>query len=180
MRTFNAEGIVIKRMNVGEADRILTIFTRRHGKIRVKAKGVRKINSKRSPHLELLNFSRFVFHEGRVMPFLVEAQSYCSFDHIKDDLTKVGFAYHLCELIDGLCPENADHPLIFNLFYETLHKLQLENDIASIIHGFEVELLTLLGFWPKNNYHSNMDTTGFIEGILEHRLFSRRLLFRLK
>lgn len=167
-------------MNVGEADRILTVFTRRHGKIRVKAKGVRKISSKRSPHLELLNFSRFVFHEGRMMPLLIEAQSSCSFDHIKDDLTKVGFAYHLCELIDGLCPENADHPLIFDLFYETLHKLQLESDIAPIIHSFEVKLLTLLGFWSKSNYDKNTDTTGFIEGILERRLRSRRLLFRLQ
>ena len=114
------------------------------------------------------------------MPLLIEAQSSCSFDHIKDDLTKVGFAYHLCELIDGLCPENADHPLIFDLFYETLHKLQLESDIAPIIHGFEVKLLTFLGFWSKSNYDKNTDTTGFIEGILERRLRSRRLLFRLQ
>ena len=51
MKTFVAEGIVLKRRNVGEADRILTVFTRTNGKMIIKAVGVRKIASKRSSHI---------------------------------------------------------------------------------------------------------------------------------
>ncbi|PIZ97846.1 MAG: DNA repair protein RecO, partial [Candidatus Levybacteria bacterium CG_4_10_14_0_2_um_filter_35_8] len=57
MNSYKTEGIVIKRRNLGEADKILTIFTKRYGKIQVKAPGIRKINSRRSPHVELLNYS---------------------------------------------------------------------------------------------------------------------------
>ena len=59
MRSFKTEGIVIKRRNFNEADRIITVFSKRNGKINIKASGVRKITSRRSPHLELLNYSIF-------------------------------------------------------------------------------------------------------------------------
>ena len=52
-------GFVVKRINLGEADRFVTIFTQNNGKIEVLAKGVRKITSKRSSHIELLNLVRF-------------------------------------------------------------------------------------------------------------------------
>jgi len=54
MKSYKTEGIIIKRKNFGEADRILTIFTKNKGKISIVAKGVRKINSRRAPHIELL------------------------------------------------------------------------------------------------------------------------------
>ncbi|MBI4096902.1 MAG: DNA repair protein RecO, partial [Candidatus Levybacteria bacterium] len=54
MRTFRTEGIIIKRKNFGEADRILTVFTKEYGKLQVKAKGIRRIPSRRSAHVELV------------------------------------------------------------------------------------------------------------------------------
>src|SRR3990167_4660571 len=107
MRTYKTEGIIIKRKNFGEADRIITVLTRNHGKIQVKATGVRKIQSRRSSHVELLNHASLFIYKGRgSLPILTEAETIDSFQDIKNDLTKVGFAYHICELIDGLCAEN--------------------------------------------------------------------------
>ena len=55
MRGYKVEGIIIKRRDQGEADRIITLFSRSKGKISLKAKGVRQSNSRRAGSLELFN-----------------------------------------------------------------------------------------------------------------------------
>lgn len=181
MRSFRTEGIIIKRKNFGEADRIITVFTKKSGKIQIKATGVRKIQSRRSPHIELLNYCVLYLYKGRgSLPVLTEVQSIESFQEIKNDLTKVGFAYHLCELIDGLCPENQENFSVFNLFFNTLHCLSIDKDIVSIVHEFEVELLTLLGFWPKGRTVKNVNIEYIIENILERHLKSKSILSKLQ
>jgi|SRR5581483_241313 len=175
MRSFKTEGIIIKRRNIGEADRLLTVLTKHHGKIQIKALGVRKIISRRSPHIELLNHSLLTVHKGRVAPILTEAQTLHTHTEIKDDLTKIGFAYHFCELLDGLCAENQEHESVFHLFKKSLVELSSQNNLAEVVHNFEIELLTLLGFFPVTQ-NQNIDTTSYIEDILERRLKTKSLL----
>jgi len=176
MRSYKTEGIVIKRRNFGEADRLLTVFSKKHGKIQIKAVGVRKINSRRSPHIELLNYSLFNLYKGRGMPLLTEVENFENFSEIKEDLTKVGNAYHICELIDGLCAENQENEEIFHLLQKTLKRLSFETDIAGLIRQFEIELLTKLGFYTPNKFSLNFDTSLFIEEILERKLKSKQML----
>lgn len=180
MRTFKTEGIVIKRRNFNEADRIITIFTKEYGKMQLKAQGVRKIVSKRSSHIELLNLVSISFYRGSKLPVLVEAQSVYDFSLIKEDLEKTGLAYHLCELVDGLTAEDEGNHAGFELLYKTLKELETADDVQILIHGFEVELLTMLGFWHQNEEDSKTaDTHQFIESILERRLKSRRIFSKL-
>ncbi|MBI2034995.1 MAG: DNA repair protein RecO [Candidatus Levybacteria bacterium] len=213
MRTFKTEGIIIKRRNIGEADRFLIVFTKNYGKITVKAVGVRKIMSRRSGHVELLNHSVLTLYKsGYGLPILTETQALEDFSEIKRDLTKIGFAYHICELVDGLCPENQDNRAVFSLLFDTLKKLTysssedpelvegdesrsfndnssrraslartIRNDILLIIHDFEVELLTILGYWHRPQALSqNLNTQYFIEGILERKLRSRAIFSKLQ
>lgn len=176
MRSFKTEGIVIKRKNVGEADRIVTVFTKRFGKIRISAKGVRRISSKRSAHVELLNLAHLTLYKGNGFPILTEAEVIEDFSLIKDNLTKVGFAYHICELVDGLCAENQESRRVFELLRSVLSRLSKEEDIAPIIHEFEIELLSTLGFFPRYQPIHNFDTHSFIERILERKLKSKRVV----
>lgn len=179
MRNVKVEGIILKRRNIGEADRILTVFTKELGKIAIKAVGVRKIASHRAPHIELLNVVKLGLYKGKGMPVLTEAESSESFSPIKEDLTKVGFAYHICELIDGLCPENQENEAIFVLLMDMLRSLSHEDQIAPIIHDFEVQLLQLLGFWPVSQSGKDLNTAFLIESILERKLKSRQILPKL-
>jgi DNA repair protein RecO (recombination protein O) len=174
MRTYKTEAIVIKRRNVGEADRILTIFTKDQGKCIVKAKGIRRIPSRRSAHVELLNNSILTLYQAQRSPILVEAVSLNTYDALKQDLGKIGFAYHICELVDGLCPENQENKSVFFLLQSILERLSHCVDPLLTIHEFEIELLTLLGYWHKPlEVSANIDTQSFIENILERRLKSR-------
>src|SRR5581483_821553 len=141
IRSQKTEGIVVKRRNLGETDRLLTIFTKDFGKITVKATGVRKIASRRAPHIELLNFVQIGLYRAGGMPVLTDAHMVEDFANIKKDLTLCGFAYHLCELIDGLLPENQVHEDVYERFKETLVKLANGRDVASTLHDFEMDLL---------------------------------------
>lgn len=179
MRTYTVQGIILKRKNVGEADRILTVFTREHGKIQIKAKGVRRIASKRASHIEPLNKAALTLYKGVSMPILTEATAVEHFSTLKEDLAKLGFAYHICELVDGLCPENQDNGRVFQMLEEILHRLGSTEDIAELIHGFEVELLTVLGYWSGNANARELNTAFYIENILERKLKTRQILPRL-
>lgn len=177
MKTIVVEGIVLKRRNFGEADRILTVFTRNNGKMLIKAVGVRKIASKRSPHIEPLNHAVMSIYKGKSMPILTEIEAKESFSDIKNDLTTIGFAYHLCELIDGLCPEGQENSSVFNLLLDVLRDLPTTEDLSGRIHEFEVALLTTLGYWSEETNIPN--TASLIERILERRLKTVRMLPKL-
>jgi hypothetical protein len=131
MRNIKTEGIVIKRKNLGEADRILTIITPHEGKLTIKATGVRKITSRRSAHIELLNHAALSLYKGKGMHVLTEVKMLDDHSQIKADFTKVGLAYHLCELVDGLCPENQENGNVFYLLKNTLKRLAQQEDIVS-------------------------------------------------
>jgi DNA repair protein RecO (recombination protein O) len=186
IRTFKTEAIIIKRKNIGEADKILTVFSKDLGKLTIKAKGIRRVPSRRSAHVEPLNIVSLTLYAGpSKSPTLTEATAIETFSDLKADLQKIGFAYHLCELIDGLCPENQEHRDIYFLLKQTLGRFgvchsegtnQSSDTLLSVVHDFEVELLTLLGYWHRPSETSkSIDMHSFIESILERRLKSKRV-----
>lgn len=174
MRSYKTEAIVIKRKNYGEADRILTVFTKNKGKISIIAKGVRKINSRRSSHIELLNHSVIGIYEGK-MPILTEAETLSHYTVLKSDLQKAGMAFYICELVDGLLAEHQENRAVFSLIQNTLSKLENEEDCKALIGKFEQELLSLLGFWPREVAFIE-DSDRFIEDIIERKIKSKRIL----
>ena len=130
IRSFKTEGIIIKRRNFGELDRILTVLTKTNGKIQVRAPGVRKITSRRSSHIELLNLCILTLYKSSRSLFAIvtEAQTLENFLPIKNNLPKVGFAYYVCELVDSLCAENQENRRVFFLVRDVLSRL--ENDYS--------------------------------------------------
>lgn len=176
MRNVKTEGIIIRRFNTGEADRILTVFTKSEGKIRVKAKGVRRISSKRSPHIELLNYTMLTLYTGKGMPFVTEAETIEDHAVLKQDLQKIGAAFHLCELVDGLCAENQEHTFLFPLLLQTLSAISKGSNIKKDVHAFENALLTQLGFSSKIPLVRTADTHAVIEDILERKLKTTQLI----
>jgi DNA repair protein RecO (recombination protein O) len=180
MRNIKSEGIVIKRKNFGEADKILTVFTRENGKIQIKAKGVRRISSRRSPHVELLNHVSLTLYKADKLPILTEAQVIHDFSSLKKNLTRVWAAYHICELVDGLCPENAAHSDIFFLLKDTLYRVSYEKQIKPAVQEFEIALLKILGYWNEKQAEKMQTTHEYIEELLERRLKSKYIFSKLQ
>ena len=170
MRSYKTEGIILKRTNFGEADRILTVFTKYHGKIKLIAKGVRKITSRRSPNIELFNHVTLFVHHGRTFDMLTEVQTIETFQNIRKQLELVGLAYYVCEIVDGLCAQQQPHQNVYNLLVKTLQELD-----HGIIQTFEKTLLSELGFLSQQQVLANINTTSYIEQLLERRIKTRRL-----
>lgn len=178
MRTFKIEGIVLKRRNFGEADRVLTILSKDFGKMQIKAPGVRRIPSRRSSHVELLNFSQFTLYSGSktFMPIITEAQTLEDFSEVKSDLHKIGIAYYICELINGLCADNQENRQIFFNLKSTFSELAETLDTLSLIKKFEKDLLTELGFWSEAKLLQTQDSQIVMERLLERKLKTIRVM----
>ena len=169
MRAFKIEGIILKRRNFGEADRILTIFTYQRGKISVVAKGVRRITSRRAGSVELLNRVSVYLHQGKGMPILTEAESLNTYQIIKSDLTLSTYAYHILELVDKLTAENQENRILYQHLIEVLNRLSL-SPRQILIRAFEAKILSNLGFISFQLFKPGLqpqNQTGFAASILE-------------
>lgn len=175
-RIYKVEGIIIKRRNVSEADRILTVFTQNEGKIKLLAKGVRKINSRRSPHLEVFSQVKLVLHQAKNLDLISEVSPVKQLE-IKD-LEKIGVAYFFCELIDALLPEKQEHADVYQLFVNHLNLLSVQNspEIYHSSRDFVLELLWRLGFLPKTQRLSGSKLQNFVESIVEKNLRTPKLI----
>lgn len=151
MHSFSTEGIILKRVDFGEADKLLTIFTKNKGKITSLAKGIRRIESRRSGNVDLLNHSKLFFAQGRSLPILTEAESISTFKELKKDLNKISLAYHLTELIDQFFHDQQENYKVFELLFESLTLLNLvsKEKAENIIRAFEIKILTLSGYSPE-------------------------------
>lgn len=180
-RSYKTEGIILKRVNFGEADRILTILTKRFGKIRARAPGIRRTTSRKAPHLELFNLASIFLACGKNFDIVTEAQTQDSFPGIRKDLKKVALAYYFSELVDGLCPEKQENREVFNLLSEKLKNLETcrVSDIYHLSEDFARELLWILGFLPREKILVGEELVQFIENVVEKKLRSQRLLRRI-
>ena len=145
MRSYKVDGIILKRTNVGETDRILTIYTEKHGKIRAIAKGVRRITSRKGGSLELFNLVSLFISSGKNLDIITETSVVNSFSGWRKDLRSVGVAYYLCELIDKLTPDGQNNRQVFELLKESLDSIDKGN-FSAFVRNFEENLLEELGF----------------------------------
>ena len=178
MRTYKVEGIVLKRSNLGEADRVLTVLSKEFGKITVKAPGVRRISSRRSSHVELLNFSQFTLYKSpkAFMPIVTEAQTFEDFSAIKSDLYKIGKALYICELINGLCADNQENRGVFFYLKSVLLELSKTLDTQALIKKFEKDILMELGFWSEAELLQTQDSQIVMERLLERKIKTLRVM----
>lgn len=146
--TYKTKGIILKRSNFGEADRILTIFSDRFGKIRALAKGTRKQSSKLAGNLEPFCLANFVLAEGRNFDIVTEAEIINCFFKMRNDLTSVNSTYYLAEVIDKMTEDRQVHEDLFNLFYKTLERINFLPE-KIVLAYFEINLLSILGFQPE-------------------------------
>lgn len=146
MSVFTSEGIIVKRSNFGEADRLLTVVTPFRGKLTILAKGVRRITSRRGGNVELLNKVKLHIFQNQGLPILTEAEAEETYPKIKNDLVLSSYASHLAELADRLLPADQPNPAAYNLLVVVLSLLET-NPRQIFIRAFEVKLLSVLGFW---------------------------------
>lgn len=145
-RSYKTFGIVLKQKNFGEADRLLTLFTKHYGKISLLAKGVRKLTSRKRGHLELFSQAKIVCAKGKNLDLILEAETINNFSHLRQNLNRVRIAYLFCELVNELTAENQEHEDVYDLLLSYFTQLDSTNASKDLIFNFEKSLLEILGF----------------------------------
>src|SRR4030042_6045822 len=148
-RTYQTEAIISKRIDLGEADRILTLYTPEHGKLKAVAKGTRHPKSKLGGHVELLTHSLLMLARGRNLDIITQAQTINNFLPIKDDLERISRGLYIAELVDSFTGEHIEDRRLFDLVLETLKQLSQFNDFELVLRYFELHLLDHLGYRPQ-------------------------------
>lgn len=177
---YKVDAVILARKSIGEADRILTIFSREYGKMKVIAKGIRKVNSRRAPHLEIFSHATLMLHKGKTWDIVTETQTVEPFENLKNHLDQVGTAYYICELVSRLLPEKQEHQDIFQLLLETLRIIDSKDELlADIRDAFSRTILSSLGFLGKEKAAQIKNVNLFIENILERRLLTPKIIHQL-
>jgi DNA repair protein RecO (recombination protein O) len=148
-RIYKSEAIVIGRMDLGEVDRILTLFTPQRGKLRVIAKGIRRPKSKLAPHVEYFTRCQLLLAKGRDLDVLTGAETIDPFWSIRGDLEAFGHASHLVELLNQLTKDQQAQAGAYDLLARSLRLLAEGVDPFAVTRHYELGLLTILGFRPQ-------------------------------
>ncbi len=148
-RTYQTEAIIIKKTKLGEADRILTLYTPQLGKIQAVAKGVRRPRSKLAGHLELLTHSLVSLARGRNLDTVTGSQTINSFLPLKSDLWLTSCTLYATELVNQFTADHiANYPL-FQLLLRTMEQLCQNGKKELVLRYFELHLLEDVGYRPQ-------------------------------
>jgi len=148
-RSITSEAIVLRHSDWGEADRLLSLYTLRNGKLRALAKGVRKIRSRKAGHLEPFTRVSLLLASGRDFFIVTQAEMVDSYINLREDLQRLGYASYVVELLDRFTYDEDENQGLYRLLAETLARINTEADPISAVHYYEIRLLDQLGYRPQ-------------------------------
>lgn len=174
MRQYKTKGIIIKRQNYLETDKLLTIYTKDFGKITAIAKGVRKPLSKLSCHLQLFYEANLLLNKGKNIDLVVSAESINQFEYISKDSQIINACFFISELLYKSTQERLESTKIYTCFLDILKNIT-NNNAKKISYYFEQKLYQFLGIYPeiekcvicqekikKQNYYLNIYEGGLV------------------
>ena len=127
-RLYKTEAIILRQRKLGEADRILTLYTPALGKLDAKAKGVRKTTSRLSGHLQPLNRVVVQLAQGHAADVITGVETLDSFRHLREDLDLLSRGLYVAELTDRITPEHVHSFPTYRLLLDTLRRLDKGGD----------------------------------------------------
>ena len=149
-RSIRVQAIVLRHADWGEADRLITLYTREQGKLRTVAKGARKITSRKAGHLEPFTQVKLQLARGRDLFIITQADTVEAYLPLRASLELTGTASYVIELLDRFVYEDeGPNPSLFRLLAETLKRLSAGEDPWLAVRYYEMRLLDFLGFRPQ-------------------------------
>ncbi len=148
-RVYRTEAVVLRRMDLGEADRLLTLFTPDEGKVKAIAKGVRRPGSRKSGHLEPFTRVRLMLARGRELDIITQAEAVDLHPELQSDLERLGAASYIVELIDRFTVQEIGTSALYDLLIGALAQLAQGAEPAPFCRYYELRMLDLVGFRPE-------------------------------
>jgi DNA repair protein RecO (recombination protein O) len=142
------EGVVIRTRDLGEADRVVTLYTREKGKLTAVAKGARRPRNRFASLAQVPVYGKFALFQGRGLGTLSQGELITSFKSVRADLTRTAYAMFLAELYDHMMEEGEPAPDLFSLLLSTLHVIDQPQsiDLETLFASFQLKFLALMGY----------------------------------
>ncbi|TMI76879.1 MAG: DNA repair protein RecO [Bacillati bacterium ANGP1] len=150
MPVYKAEGIVIRRGNLGEADRLVTLLCRDQGKVTAAAKGARKPKSRFAGRLELFSHVRVLLAVGRTLDVVSQVEVAAAFAALRENLDRLAYAALAVELADRATADREPAPDLFRALRTALDLMQT-GDPQMIALWFAAQLLVHSGYAPTTD-----------------------------
>ena len=147
-RLYRTEAIVLRQLDYGEADRILTLLTPA-GKVSAIAKGIRRPTSRKVGHLGLFYRAQLMLARGRNLDVVTQAESLEEFEGIRGDLLRFTYACYAGELMGRFIQEEEESAALYELMSQGLRRFAVEEDLRLWMRFFELRLLSLSGYQPE-------------------------------
>ena len=160
---YKDEGIVLKTIKLGEADRIITLFTRDNGKVRAVAKGIRKTKSRFGGRLEPFTKVALVVYRGRNLDTVTSADILTSFRVVREDYARLTAAATLAEIVEKITPEDEGSFDVYSLLDGGLDALAAYGP-STVVPAFLVKLLSLSGYHPQLTSCAGCGTNAPLDG----------------
>ncbi len=151
-RTLRTEAIVMRQQEFREADRILTVLTPDYGKLKLLAKGIRRLHSRKAGHLDLYNRVDLLLARGREWHIVTQVDTLETYHCLRDDLLRVSFAGYYVELLERFTIENDANPEQYALLVSAMRWNCDTDNPMLMAHYFELQLLNQVGFRPELSY----------------------------
>jgi len=140
---------VIRRSEIGEADRLLTLYTPHRGKLRVIAKGVRKPTSHLGGHVEPFAQTMMLLAKGQNLDIVTQSETIAANRHLRESLEGVSHAYYMAELLDRLTPDNSENFPAYRLLADALALLDGRAEPHILTRWYELQMLDIMGYRPE-------------------------------
>jgi DNA repair protein RecO (recombination protein O) len=148
MTQFRDRGVVLRTIRLGEADRIVTLMTEHHGKVRAVAKGVRRTKSKFGSRLEPLSHVALLGWQGRGdLDIVNQAEVIDTFRAVREDLDRMAAAMSMLEVVDQIGQERHGNPRLYEMLVGAIGALA-ENNSPMVAPAFFLKVLALEGSAP--------------------------------
>jgi len=150
MPTYQADAVVLRRLQYGEADRILTLLTREYGKLGAIAKGARRARARSGSSLDLFSHSQMMLAKGRNLDVVAQVERRGDARHITGDLQRTAYASLVAEVVDKVLEERHPVDEIFDLVVTTLERLNMpQRSSRADAAWFVMRMLECLGYQPQ-------------------------------
>ncbi|EIJ78911.1 DNA repair protein RecO [Bacillus methanolicus PB1] len=146
------EGIVLRTIDYGETNKVVTLFTREWGKIGVMARGAKKTNSRLSAVTQIFTYGYFLIQKSRGLGSLQQGEIISSMRSIREDIFLTAYASCIVELTDKSTEDNKPNSYHFELLLEILKFINEGYDLDILMNIYEMKMLNSLGLYPELNH----------------------------
>lgn len=151
MPVYKVDAVVLRHQPVGEADRVLTLFTREYGKMRVSARGVRKTTSRLAGRVQPYTHGRLLLARGRTLDVVAQGDVVRAFAGLQRDLFRSAYAAYVAELVDRFLPDRDSHPDVFEAVLDAFDVIERAPEDEAEVYAlwFSLHLADSLGYRPE-------------------------------